>query len=136
MLITLRQWQKRDFKRTVVVYIDKRTASLREAFVYAFVGVVVYTHAVSQANTLVGYGQRVEVVVSHKHAFAAAELDHFAEELAFFCLWISEIIVLFLHESAMICCLARTSITLFPALFELFWRNVEKRKGFCNLTVL
>lgn len=96
--LALRQWQKRDFKRTVVVYIDKRTASLRETFVYVFVGVVVYTHAVSQANTLVGYGQRVEVVVSHKHAFTAAELDHFAEELAFFCLWISEIIVLFLHE--------------------------------------
>ena len=51
--LALRQWQKRDFKRAVVVYIDKRTASLRKSLFNAFVCVVVDAHTVGEANALI-----------------------------------------------------------------------------------
>lgn len=102
----------------------------------ALVGVVVYAHAVRQAYTLIGDGQRVEMVVSHKHALAAAKLHHFGEKFAFHGFGVSEIVVFFLHETAMIGRFARLFVALLPTFLMMIMSTSSLIKLYSPITWL
>ena len=69
------------------------------------------------------------MVVPHKEAFEAAELHHPLDEIALFLLGIAEILILFTHETEMICRTFLAAVALLPSLLELLGRDVEKGEG-------
>lgn len=101
-------------------------------FVDALICKIIDAHSVRQTNTLISQRKRVQMVVSHKHAFAASELYHFVEKFALDGLRISEIIVLFTDESVMINYALFAAIKLLPRFPKLFWRDMENASEFTS----